>query len=212
MTAFTTLFRTHDGECGMNDSNGGKGTLCAYEDEVVMKQLTRWSHVYVALSEYRLQLLNEASFKGYPVVRHPILHFPNDGRFNGSCLTKEKKKKDGGGDGGGDCGVSSFMLGDLVYVVPVVKSGVVKRKVYLPEGAWIHLWTGEQVAGPHNIGKTIEVLAPLGEPPVFIRDCEIMHQFVAILKQKRIINTYKMKKSSTTGNKSSLFSSFRKKS
>ncbi|KAL7533791.1 hypothetical protein ACHAXR_007145 [Thalassiosira sp. AJA248-18] len=114
MTAFTTLFRTHDGK-------HGSSAMCGYEDMVIMKALTRWSRVYVALSEYRLQLLNEASFRGYPVARHPILHFPFDEKFS--------KREN-----------SAFMLGDLIYVVPVVKSGVTKRKVYLPEGAWIHLW------------------------------------------------------------------------
>ncbi len=32
------------------------------------------------------------------------------------------------------------MLGDLVYVVPILNSGVVRSEVYLPQGAWIHLW------------------------------------------------------------------------
>ena len=138
MTAFTTLFRTHDGDNGINENSGGSAksssnTLCAYEDEAVMRALTRWSRVFVALAEYRLQLLNEASFKGHPVVRHPILHFPFDEQF---C----KQEKKDVGSGNGTVSSSAFMLGDLIYVVPVVKSGVSKKKVYLPEGAWIHLW------------------------------------------------------------------------
>ena len=32
------------------------------------------------------------------------------------------------------------MLGDLVYVVPILNSGVVRSEAYLPQGAWIHLW------------------------------------------------------------------------
>ena len=61
-------FRTHDGDNGINENSGGSAksssnTLCAYEDEGVMRALTRWSRVFVALAEYRLQLLNEASFK-----------------------------------------------------------------------------------------------------------------------------------------------------
>ena len=238
MTAFTTLFRTHDGgESGTNDASGGSAKsnhgnmLCAYEDEVVMKSLARWSRVYVALSDYRLSLINEASFRGYPVVRHPVLLFPNDEHFS-----RMRDKKESGKDSYG-ASSQAFMLGDLIYVVPVLKSGVVKSKVYLPEGGWIHLWvsvdsidsilgnsfcmlmatqpflfhhylfsqTLEEVAGPHNIGKTIEVSAPLGEPPVFVRDCEVMHQFVDILKQKRIIT---MKKKSR---KKSMFSFRRKK-
>ena len=168
LTAFTAIFRTHDGNNngkGGGSSGGGVGSnttgssdggnnsnnnnmLSAYNDEVVMKSLSKWSRVYVALSRYRQQLLNEASFKGWPVVRHPILHFPTDENFLGANssskgsgssrrrLTTMMKKS--------DCEdmstSSSFMLGDLVYVVPVIKSGVVKSRVYLPEGGWIHLW------------------------------------------------------------------------
>lgn len=62
----------------------------------------------------------------------------------------------------------------------------------------------ELVAGPENVGKTIEVKCPLGEPPIFIRDHYTMHQFVALLRQKRII---KDKKKSS---KKSIFSSFRR--
>eukprot|EP00581_Thalassiosira_minuscula_P030838 CAMPEP_0183774566 /NCGR_PEP_ID=MMETSP0739-20130205/42294_1 /TAXON_ID=385413 /ORGANISM="Thalassiosira miniscula, Strain CCMP1093" /LENGTH=291 /DNA_ID=CAMNT_0026015925 /DNA_START=1 /DNA_END=876 /DNA_ORIENTATION=- len=208
MTAFTPLFRTHVGDCGTRADGsgagtGGKNTLSGYDDEEIVRQLARWSHVYVALSEYRLLLLNEASFRGYPVVRHPVLHFPNDEMFNGSAQWSKKKEKSKEKEVS-----SSFMLGDLVYVVPVVKSGVVKRKVYLPKGTWIHLWTGEQMAGPNNIGKTVEVPAPIGEPPVFFRDTDIMHRVVAMLKQKGIITTNEKRQM----RKSSLFSSFRRKS
>ena len=34
------------------------------------------------------------------------------------------------------------MLGELMYIVPVLKIGVKKMGVYLPKGTWIHLWVG----------------------------------------------------------------------
>jgi hypothetical protein len=71
-------------------------------------------------------LSNEAAFWGYPVVRHPLLHFPEDEMFMG-------------------CNVSSFMLGGNIYVAPVMKYGVVKTKVYLPEGKWMHLWVSTDI-------------------------------------------------------------------
>ena len=62
------------------------------------------------------------------------MHFPFDEQF---C----KQEKKDVGSGNGTVSSSAFMLGDLMYVVPVVKSGVSKKKVYLPEGAsWTHLW------------------------------------------------------------------------
>ncbi len=48
IAALTTLFRTHDGDAGA-------GLLSAYDDARVVGQLARFSHVYAALSEYRLE-------------------------------------------------------------------------------------------------------------------------------------------------------------
>lgn len=88
MTAFTAIFRTHDGDGGASN-----GAPSAYGDDVVVRHLVRWSNVYVALSDYRMSLINEASFKGYPVVRHPVMHFPADERFNGRWTSKGKRGK-----------------------------------------------------------------------------------------------------------------------
>ncbi|HEY8429157.1 MAG TPA: HtaA domain-containing protein, partial [Sandaracinaceae bacterium] len=49
----------------------------------------------------------------------------------------------------------------------VTAEGATRRTVYLPRGAtWFHVWTGEA----HEGGRTIEVDAPIGSPPVFSRD------------------------------------------
>ncbi|KAL3821876.1 hypothetical protein ACHAXA_002868 [Cyclostephanos tholiformis] len=134
LTAFTTLFRTHDGDCGLCDKNGN--LISAYQDVKVMKSLARWSKVYVSLSEYRLHLMNEASARGFPVVRHPMLHFPNDAHFIENTSMDRRGRN-------GDASIahsSAFMLGDSVYVVPILSKGVVRSNIYLPEGAWTHLW------------------------------------------------------------------------
>ena len=93
------------------------------------------------------------------------------------------------------------MLGDLVYIVPILKCGVIRTKVYLPQGAWIHLWSGEQMTDELNNGKTVEVLSPVNEPPVFIRDCEIMQHFVLTLKIKGIIGRDPEKRRGSSGNR-----------
>ena len=62
------------------------------------------------------------------------------------------------------------------------------------------------MAGPCSIGKTVDVSSPVGEPPVFIRDCDVMNQFVATLKQNGIISSKKRSQG-----KSSLFPSFRRR-
>ena len=58
----------------------------------------------------------------------------------------------------------SYLLGGDVLVAPVVRPGEDTRRVWLPEGRWIHLWSGEAYGG----GEA-EVPAPLGQPPVFWR-------------------------------------------
>ena len=50
-----------------------------------------------------------------------------------------------------------FYLGDHILVAPVTEAGVDRREVYLPEGAWVNLWTKERFAG----GRTVLCDAPL---------------------------------------------------
>lgn len=64
MAAFTALFRVHDGGAGAD----GCGPDGAFGDDLVLRQLARWAHVYVALADYRLGLIDEASRRGIPVV------------------------------------------------------------------------------------------------------------------------------------------------
>lgn len=59
----------------------------------------------------------------------------------------------------------SYFFGDDMFVCPVIKKGARTRKVQLPEGEWIHLWSGKAYGG----GGTYKVRAPLGETPVFFR-------------------------------------------
>ena len=69
------------------------------------------------------------------------------------------------------------------------------------------------MAGPHSIGKIIEVMAPLGEPPVFVRNVDVMHRFIEDLKQRGVIasgDTVSDAGSSVRSSKS-LFSSFQRK-
>ncbi|HUT30775.1 MAG TPA: TIM-barrel domain-containing protein [Sedimentisphaerales bacterium] len=60
-----------------------------------------------------------------------------------------------------------FMLGRQILVAPVLEK-VDKWDVYLPQGKWIHYWTGKEYAG----GQTVTVDAPLyGKDalPMFVR-------------------------------------------
>lgn len=50
-------------------------------------------------------------------------------------------------------------------MAPVTQPGVTSWIVYLPQGDWVDVWTGNPITGPIEIGGTIE----LSEVPVFCR-------------------------------------------
>jgi alpha-glucosidase len=58
-----------------------------------------------------------------------------------------------------------FLCGDSLLVAPVTRPGVEYRHVYLPQGTWFHLWTGDRFDGPAHILAH----APLGEPAIYVR-------------------------------------------
>jgi len=157
LNAFTPIFRSHEG-------NEPDKNAQIYDDDS-LETFTRWSKVYVALKDYRVQLFEEATSKGYPVVRHPVMHYPSD-----------KKVYDI---------KNTFMLGNILYISPVVEEGATKKDVYLPAGQWTHLWSGTDFTG----GVTVEIDAPLGKPPVFyVKGAKMAVDFAETLRQEEMFN------------------------
>jgi len=91
--------------------------------------------------------VEEAADTGLPVVRHPFIHYPEDPEVYDLEY--------------------QFMVGTEFMVAPVLDPG--EDEVYLPEGRWIHLWTGEAY-GSAREGVYETVRAPVGEPAVFYRE------------------------------------------
>jgi alpha-glucosidase (family GH31 glycosyl hydrolase) len=58
-----------------------------------------------------------------------------------------------------------YLLGDDLLVAPVTEPGATAKIVLVPAGEWLDGWRGTGVRGP----TVLEVDAPLGYPPVFIR-------------------------------------------
>jgi alpha-glucosidase len=57
-----------------------------------------------------------------------------------------------------------YLYGADMIVAPVVAEGQDSRSVVIPDGAWVHLWSGK------TYGKgTHDIAAPNGQPPVFTR-------------------------------------------
>ena len=135
---FTPIFRTHEG-------NIPKRFHQVYNDKDSIDKFAKMGKIHFALKEYITSLSKEATEKGYPIVRHPYLNFPEDKN------TYDLKYQ--------------YMLGEDVLVIPVVEKGASKVEGYFPKGSWKHIITGETVEG----GKNIKVTAPLGTPAAFVR-------------------------------------------
>ena len=140
LNAFTTIFRTHEGN--RPEANHQFNT-----DEETLDHFARFANIYKAWGGYRKQLVKEAAQKGYPVVRHPWVHYPNDAAVR--LLDYQ------------------FMVGADFMVAPVLDPETSSVDVYLPKGDWTHLFTGEVYR--HTQGKSITVAAPIGTPAVFYK-------------------------------------------
>ena len=137
MAAFTPVMRTHEGN--RPDTN-----FQYYDDEDCMVRLARLVDIYTSLSPMLKKLVKENAEAGIPVQRPLFLHHEDDPR----CYTEQFE----------------YLLGEDVLVAPVWKADQTVWPVYLPDGEWIHLWTGKSYGqGEHTVP------APLGNTPVFYR-------------------------------------------
>lgn len=137
MAAFTPVMRTHEG-------NRPDECFQYYDDEDCMKRLKRIVDVFTELTPYRKTLVAENAAKGVPVQRALFVHNEDDER----CYSEQYE----------------YLLGPDMLVAPVYLADQTEREVYLPEGEWVHLWTGKEY------GKgTVTVPAELGDTPVFYK-------------------------------------------
>ena len=135
MAAFTPVMRTHEGN--RPDTN-----FQYYEDEDCMDRLARLVNIYTSLSPLLQFLVRENAETGIPVQRPLFLHYEDDLRCYGEQF--------------------EYLLGPDVLVAPVWQEACSEREVYLPEGDWVHLWSGRHYAkGDHTVPSA------LGNPPVF---------------------------------------------
>lgn len=137
MAAFTAVMRTH--ECNRPEQN-----FQYYDDEDCMTQLARLVDVYTMLKPYLKALVHENGAEGIPVQRPLFLHNEDDPR----CYEIQYQ----------------YLLGPDMLVAPVYLEDQTEWPVYLPEGEWVHLWTGKTYGkGDHTVP------AALGDTPVFYK-------------------------------------------
>ena len=143
LNAFTSLFRSHEG-------NRPEDNVQLVDDEEIIAHVKKFGEIFKTLAPYRKNLMEEAEKTGAPVVRSLFFNYPNDKQTY-------------------DIQYEQFMLGNDLLIAPVLDKGKEKVNVYLPEGDWTHLWTGEAYSVDEK-GIYVEVEAPLGEPGVFYRN------------------------------------------
>ncbi|MGW6535751.1 alpha-xylosidase [Streptomyces sp. NPDC055051] len=104
----------------------------------------RFTHLKHRLMPYLYATAVEARATGVPVMRPMVLEFPGDP----ACRTLDRQ----------------YMLGPDLLVAPVMDPGG-EVEVYVPEGTWTHLLTGEEVTGPRWRRET----HPLDSLPLYVR-------------------------------------------
>ena len=140
MAAFTPVMRTHEG-------NRPRDNLQVDGDGAVLAHFAAMTRLWVHLVPYLRAVVAEGVATGLPAQRPLFLHFEADER----CAAIQ----------------DSYLYGPDLLVAPVLLPGAVTRTAYLPAGTgWTHLWSGQAFPG----GAEATVPAPLGRPPVFIRD------------------------------------------
>ena len=140
MNVFSPLMRSHEG-------NQPTRNVQFDADDALLAHLARCGKMHRALAPYLKALEQENHATGVPVMRPLFYHYEEEAAF------AEKYE---------------YLLGRDVLVAPVITEGAVTREVYLPEDAWIHIWSGQEFMG----GRAV-VDAPIGQPPVFIRKAAV---------------------------------------
>ena len=113
-------------------------------DQETLQILARLVRLHILLKPYLKDAAARNTAEGIPVMAPVFLYCPEVSFF--TCKDQ-------------------YLLGADLLIAPVLKEGAVSRNVRFPRGMWRHLFT-DQSYTPGNY----EVMAPLGEPPVFYRD------------------------------------------
>lgn len=136
MNAFSPLMRGHE---GLNPDLNAQFDA----SEKVLNHGSAMSVIHTKLKNYLADASKYNAEKGVGIVR-PLFFYYDEDKAYAECF--------------------EYMLGRDILVAPVIKQGVNKRTVYLPDDEWIHAESGKVYHG-----GTYEVNAPIGHIPVFYR-------------------------------------------
>lgn len=104
-----------------------------------------FANVRMNLIPYIFHESKKACQTGFPLMKALVLDYPDDIRVDGLY--------------------DQYMFGEAMLVAPIIEEEAITRKVYLPNGTWVDLWSNEVHHGPVVITSKAEV----DEIPVFVR-------------------------------------------
>lgn len=136
-SCFTPVIRSHEG-------NRPATNVQLYDTPELLAFTARITRLHDALLPYLREAVRQNEATGLPVMRP--LFFAQD------CAEAWRTDR------------YAYLLGNDLLIAPVVEPGADVRSLWLPEGDWIHLWSGDAFTGGN-----VQVKAPLGQPPVFYR-------------------------------------------
>jgi alpha-glucosidase len=135
---YSPLMRAHGGPIGRNREPW------KFDAETV-ELYRELSEEHVKLFPYLYSLARQAAQSGTPIIRHPALIWPE-------CEMLYEIE-------------DAWLIGDALYVAPIVRQGQTQREVILPPGEWWSLNENKPIQGPARIIAQ----SALGQTPRFLR-------------------------------------------
>jgi len=145
------VLRTHEGLL--------PGKNAQVWDETALHHFRKFAKIFAAFRPYRRRLMGEAATRGWPLVRHPVLHYPTD-----AVLLADADEASGGSGR-----IYQFMLGPEWLIVPVGQPGATSVRGYVPDDEWLPLWCGPDAPSVVRGPGWQHLPAPLGRPAVYHR-------------------------------------------
>ncbi|WP_346863409.1 alpha-xylosidase [uncultured Draconibacterium sp.] len=117
-----------------------------YEYPAIAGIVRKWLKLRYTLLPYILEQAKKTTLSGFPMLRAMLAHYPEDK----ICWHIDDQ----------------YFFGDDMLVAPVMNDENC-RDIYLPEGNWVNLFTGEKKEGNQWL---YEVKVPLEEMPVWVKE------------------------------------------
>lgn len=131
------FYATH--EDGYNNDRSPWNLAEKLKNPQLLEIACRFAQIRSRLKDYLVKEADYCARAGRPLMAHLCLDYPNDEE---ACACEDE-----------------FMLGRRLLVCPIVEEGKTSRDLWIPEGRWRHLFSGEWLEG----GQRKSMTCPLDE-------------------------------------------------